>query len=209
MPLGAAGFHGAIVREATGLPGSTRPPPPNPDPPMINRLIEWSLRNRFLVVCGALALVAWGVRSLYHTPVDAIPDLSENQVIVVADWPGRSPREVEDQVTYPAVGQPPGPGRRENRPGLVDVRLHVHHRDLRGQGGQLLRPNPRAGAAQLPRRSPAARGGAQAWPRRQRAGLGLSVLPGGGSRPLAQRRLRPLAVARACRIGSSATSSTP
>jgi len=68
---------------------------------MINRLIEWSLRNRFLVVCGALALVAWGVRSLYHTPVDAIPDLSENQVIVVADWPGRSPREVEDQVTYP------------------------------------------------------------------------------------------------------------
>ena len=61
---------------------------------MINRLIEWSLRNRFLVLCGALALVAWGVRSLYHTPVDAIPDLSENQVIVFADWPGRSPREV-------------------------------------------------------------------------------------------------------------------
>jgi len=68
---------------------------------MINRLIEWSLRNRFLVVCGALALVAWGVRSLYQTPVDAIPDLSENQVIVFADWPGRSPQEVEDQVTYP------------------------------------------------------------------------------------------------------------
>jgi len=68
---------------------------------MINRLIEWSLRNRFLVVCGALFLVAWGFRALYKTPVDAIPDLSENQVIVFADWPGRSPREVEDQVTYP------------------------------------------------------------------------------------------------------------
>ena len=68
---------------------------------MINRLIEWSLRNRFLVVCGVLLVIGWGVRSLYHTPVDAIPDLSENQVIVFADWPGRSPQEVEDQVTYP------------------------------------------------------------------------------------------------------------
>ena len=68
---------------------------------MINRLIEWSLRNRFLVVCGVLLVIGWGVRALYHTPVDAIPDLSENQVIVFADWPGRSPQEVEDQVTYP------------------------------------------------------------------------------------------------------------
>lgn len=68
---------------------------------MINRLIEWSLRNRFLVICGVLFLIGWGVHSLYHTPVDAIPDLSENQVIVFADWPGRSPQEVEDQITYP------------------------------------------------------------------------------------------------------------
>jgi len=68
---------------------------------MIHRLIEWSLRNRFLVVCGVLLTIGGGIRSLYHTPVDAIPDLSENQVIVFADWPGRSPQEVEDQVTYP------------------------------------------------------------------------------------------------------------
>jgi Cu(I)/Ag(I) efflux system membrane protein CusA/SilA len=68
---------------------------------MINKLIEWSLRNRFLVICGVLLMIGWGVHSLYHTPVDAIPDLSENQVIVFADWPGRSPQEVEDQVTYP------------------------------------------------------------------------------------------------------------
>ena len=68
---------------------------------MINRIIEWSLRNRFLVVCGAVLLAGFGVRALYRTPVDAIPDLSENQVIVYADWPGRSPQEVEDQVTYP------------------------------------------------------------------------------------------------------------
>ena len=68
---------------------------------MIARLIEWSLKNRFLVLCGSLLLVAWGVKAIYRTPVDAIPDLSENQVIVFADWMGRSPQEVEDQVTYP------------------------------------------------------------------------------------------------------------
>src|SRR5512145_1879232 len=68
---------------------------------MINRLIEWSLRNRFLVICGFLFVIGWGVNALLKTPVDAIPDLSENQVIVFADWPGRSPQEVEDQVTYP------------------------------------------------------------------------------------------------------------
>ncbi len=68
---------------------------------MINRIIEWSLRNRFLVLCGALLLAGFGARALWRTPVDAIPDLSENQVIVFADWPGRSPQEVEDQVTYP------------------------------------------------------------------------------------------------------------
>ena len=68
---------------------------------MIDRIIEWSLRNRFLVVCGALLLAGFGVGAVYRTPVDAIPDLSENQVIVYADWMGRSPQEVEDQVTYP------------------------------------------------------------------------------------------------------------
>ena len=68
---------------------------------MINRLIQWALRNRFLVVCAVLLLIGWGIQSVYRTPVDAIPDLSENQVIVFADWPGRSPQEVEDQITYP------------------------------------------------------------------------------------------------------------
>jgi copper/silver efflux system protein len=68
---------------------------------MINRLIEWSLRNRFIVACAVLFIAAFGVWSVFRTPVDAIPDLSENQVIVFADWMGRSPQEVEDQVTYP------------------------------------------------------------------------------------------------------------
>ncbi len=68
---------------------------------MINRLITWSLHHRFLVISAFFALCAWGVVALQRVPIDAIPDLSENQVIVYADWPGRSPQEVEDQITYP------------------------------------------------------------------------------------------------------------
>ncbi len=68
---------------------------------MIDRVIEWSVRNRFLAVALVLAVALWGAWALEHTPVDAIPDLSENQVIVFADWMGRSPQEVEDQITYP------------------------------------------------------------------------------------------------------------
>ena len=68
---------------------------------MIGSLIAWSLRNRFLVSCAVLFVIGFGIKAVYQTPVDAIPDLSENQVIVFADWAGRSPQEVEDQVTYP------------------------------------------------------------------------------------------------------------
>jgi len=68
---------------------------------MIERIIEWSIRNRFLVFILAAALTVAGVFAVFRTPMDAIPDLSENQVIVFADWMGRSPREIEDQVTYP------------------------------------------------------------------------------------------------------------
>ena len=68
---------------------------------MIEAIIEWSIRNRFLVILAALAVGIAGVRALMTMPVDAIPDLSENQVIVFTDWMGRSPQEIEDQVTYP------------------------------------------------------------------------------------------------------------
>ena len=68
---------------------------------MIERLIDLSLRNRFLVLVFFLGVAGWGYWALRTTPIDAIPDLSENQVIVFTDWPGRSPQEVEDQVTYP------------------------------------------------------------------------------------------------------------
>jgi copper/silver efflux system protein len=81
---------------------------------MIHRLIEICLRNRGLVVVLYLGLAIWGYWALVHTPIDAIPDLSDNQVIVFTDWPGRSPQEVEDQVTYPLV---------TNLQGLAGVRV--------------------------------------------------------------------------------------
>src|SRR5258705_1673138 len=81
---------------------------------MIHRLIEMSLRNRGLIIVFYLGLAVWGYWALLHTPIDAIPDLSENQVIVFTDWTGRSPQEVEDQVTYPLV---------TNLQGLAGVRV--------------------------------------------------------------------------------------
>ena len=68
---------------------------------MIEKLIEYSIRNRLLVLILAGALAAWAIYAVLQTPVDAIPDLSENQVIVFTDWMGRSPQEIEDQITYP------------------------------------------------------------------------------------------------------------
>src|SRR6266853_1200962 len=68
---------------------------------MIDRLIEISLRNRFLVVALWIGISGWGLWAMLRAPIDAIPALSDNQVIVFTDWTGRSPQEVEDQITYP------------------------------------------------------------------------------------------------------------
>ncbi len=68
---------------------------------MIARLIHWSIANRVAVLLAALALAAAGVFSLRQTPVDALPDLSDTQVIIRTSWPGQSPQLIEDQVTYP------------------------------------------------------------------------------------------------------------
>lgn len=70
---------------------------------MIERLISLSLRNRFLVLLTAAGLFAWGIYSVKENKIDAIPDLSENQVIVFTEWMGRSPQIIEDQITYPLV----------------------------------------------------------------------------------------------------------
>ena len=70
---------------------------------MVHKLIEFSLRNRLIVLLIAIGLLAWGIFSIYNNPIDAIPDLSENQVIVYTEWMGRSPQVMEDQITYPLV----------------------------------------------------------------------------------------------------------
>lgn len=68
---------------------------------MIEKIIEICLRNRFLVISGFVLIILWGIFAMRNTPVDAIPDIGELQVIVYVDWPGRSPKDVEDQVIYP------------------------------------------------------------------------------------------------------------
>jgi Cu(I)/Ag(I) efflux system membrane protein CusA/SilA len=68
---------------------------------MIEKIIEYSARNRVIVLMVFMLIISGGIWAVYNTPVDAIPDLSDNQVIVFTDYPGRSPQVVEDQVTYP------------------------------------------------------------------------------------------------------------
>lgn len=68
---------------------------------MINKIIEFSVRNRFMVIAIFVLIVLFGFNSMRKTSVDAIPDIGELQIIVYADWQGRSPKDVEDQVTYP------------------------------------------------------------------------------------------------------------
>ena len=70
---------------------------------MVEKLIEFSLRNRFLVLILAAVIFGWGLYSVKTSKIDAIPDLSENQVIVFTEWMGRSPQIIEDQITYPLV----------------------------------------------------------------------------------------------------------
>jgi Cu(I)/Ag(I) efflux system membrane protein CusA/SilA len=70
---------------------------------MVQKLIELSLRNRYIVLFLAAGLFAFGIYAVKKNPIDAIPDLSENQVIVFTEWMGRSPQVIEDQVTYPLV----------------------------------------------------------------------------------------------------------
>jgi Cu(I)/Ag(I) efflux system membrane protein CusA/SilA len=68
---------------------------------MLAALIRWSIHNRFLVLMGTLLLTAWGVHATLSTPLDALPDLSDTQVIIRTEFPGQAPQVVEDQVTYP------------------------------------------------------------------------------------------------------------
>ena len=68
---------------------------------MIEKIIEWSVNNKFIVILATVAIIAGGILALKSIPLDAIPDLSDVQVIIYTDYPGQAPQVVEDQVTYP------------------------------------------------------------------------------------------------------------
>ena len=72
---------------------------------MLEKIINWSLHNRFLVIIGTIGAIVWGIYAVRNTPLDAIPDLSDVQVIIYTDYPGQAPQVVEDQVTYPITTQ--------------------------------------------------------------------------------------------------------
>jgi Cu(I)/Ag(I) efflux system membrane protein CusA/SilA len=76
---------------------------------MLSHIIDWSARNRFLVLLATFFITLWGIFAVLRTPIDALPDLSDVQVIVYTEFPGQAPQVVEDQVTYP---------------------LSTHHRDV-------------------------------------------------------------------------------
>lgn len=83
---------------------------------MIEKIISWSTHNRFFVWLGIFLIVTGGVYAVVTTPVDAIPDLSENQVIIYTEWMGRNPKIIEDQITYPLVSNLQG------IPGIKSIR---------------------------------------------------------------------------------------
>lgn len=68
---------------------------------MIEKIIEYSLKNRLIIIILFMLVTGWGFYAMLNTPVDAIPDVSDNQVIVFTEWPGRSPQVIEDQITFP------------------------------------------------------------------------------------------------------------
>jgi Cu(I)/Ag(I) efflux system membrane protein CusA/SilA len=70
---------------------------------MVERFVFWCAHNRFVVLVLALALTAWGTWAMLRIPLDAVPDISDVQVVIATEWPGRSPDLIEDQVTYPIV----------------------------------------------------------------------------------------------------------
>jgi Cu(I)/Ag(I) efflux system membrane protein CusA/SilA len=68
---------------------------------MLEKIIEYSIKNRFLIILATVFILLWGIYSLATIPLDAIPDLSDVQVIIYTDYPGQAPQVVEDQITYP------------------------------------------------------------------------------------------------------------
>ena len=173
---------------------------------MVERIIDWCARNRFLVFSATIVLTVWGVWAMRHTPLDAVPDISDVQVIVSTEWMGRSPDLIEDQVTYPIVTALLSTPRVQHGARLHRLRHLVRLRHLRGRHRHLLGAQPRRRVpAGHPR--PAARGGEpRDRPRRDRRRLGVPVRARRRHRAAHARRsaqlpglVPPLLAAPACR----------
>ena len=170
---------------------------------MIDAVIRWCLKNAFLVMLASWP-ICWRVATMRSrdTPVDAIPDIGEKQVIVFADWPGRSPQDVDNQVTYPlttSLTGTPGVKTIRSMSGFGFAMVFVIFKDDVDYYWARSRVLERMNVAQqrLPDRRDA---GARSRRHGPRAGL---LVYGRG------RRLRPRRAALASRTGICAISSTP
>ena len=142
---------------------------------MIARLIALSARHRLVVILLVALAAGAGAWSLRRTPLDAIPDLSDVQVIVFTEWMGQSPDLVEDQITYPIIAALSGRAARAGRARAIDVRHVVRERHLRGRHRHLLGAQPRARVPLQPRREAPRPRDADAGTGRDRRRLGLRV----------------------------------
>ena len=142
---------------------------------MVEKIIEFCARNRLLVLIGVGFALIGSIVAIKRAKLDAIPDLSDPQVIVFTEWMGRSPTLVEDQVTYPIVSKLIG------APHVTDVRgfsmfgMSFVYVDLRGGDGHLLGAQPRARVHERSARRAARGRDADARPRRDRHRLGVPV----------------------------------
>ena len=107
---------------------------------MIRTLVDFALNNRFVVIAIAILLVFWGAISFHQLPVEAYPDIADNYVTVITQWPGRSAEEVEQQVTIPIEVQMAGLPHMTLSAVRVHLRPLVRHLDLRRQLRERLEP---------------------------------------------------------------------
>ena len=167
---------------------------------MIAALIRWSARNVFLVVIATVFVTLAGIYAVARVPLDAIPDLSDAQVIVYTEYPGQAPQVVEDQVTYPLTTAMLTRAEIPGRARLLVLRRVVRLRHLRGRHRPLLGALARARISQLRGAAAAGRRGAEPRPGCDRRRLGLPIRR-------ARRAERPWPSCAPSRTGTCATAS--
>ena len=114
---------------------------------MIRGIVDFALNNRFLILAAAVLLMIWGVISFHNLPVEAYPDIANNYVQIITQWPGRAAEEVEQQVTIPIEIVVNGIPHLEHLRSTSHVRAFQPDADLRRRLGQRLEPAEGAGAA--------------------------------------------------------------